>query len=81
MAPSCSEVHVVIYRDEIAVTVVGVYTNLADANAECLSLGDEAGIALTGGTGAKGDDEPVRWDSAAGVVCWVETHQVKGARS
>lgn len=79
-------VHLVIHRDDTAVTIVGVYASLTDANTECISRGGEVGIQLTGGSEepVPGDMrdvpvEPMRWDSAEGVSCWVETHHVRAA--
>ncbi|TWU71869.1 hypothetical protein ED733_003666 [Metarhizium rileyi] len=86
--PSRSPVHLVLYRDDTTVTVIGVYASLRDGNAECVSLGKDAGMQLTGEEGEMAPEheelmavEPVRWDSVAGVSCWVETHEVQVARS
>lgn len=88
MPPDRPPVHLVIHRDDATVTVVGVYARLTDANTECIFLGKEAGMQLTGESGETAPDgrelmpiEPMRWDSVAGVSCWVETHHVKLARS
>ena len=78
-------VFVLLHRDEVASTtlVLGVYADLQDANDECLAQAARAGVSLEHQSSTSGPDtqhlspvEPVRWDTAEGISCWVEEHAV-----
>lgn len=86
-SPVGSTVYIALWRDAASseFVVLGAYDSVADANARVRRLGREQ---LSDGlanlqepdpkmrhTGA----EPLRWDTADGLSCWVESHEVKGA--
>ena len=82
---SPSAVYVLQHRDAAASTtlVLGVYADLQDANDDCLAQAARAGVFLERRSSTSGPDtqhlspvEPVRWDTAEGISCWVEEHAV-----
>lgn len=84
---SFTQVYVLQYHDGDSVTVLGVFADLQDANHECICHAREAGITLTTESSTLGPDkghilpiEPVRWDTADGVSCWVEEFTVAPKR-
>ena len=84
MGPPPSKVYIVIHSDPAGATVVlGVFAALQDANDECFSRARAEGVMLksdSSTTGASRDHivpvEPVRWDTADGVSCWVQGFNV-----
>jgi hypothetical protein len=77
-------VYILLYRDMSTATVVSVFGNLSDANNECLRLAEEASVTLEQSSPTTGPDkahmtpiEPMRWDTAEGISCWVEQHAVR----
>ncbi|KAG5979451.1 hypothetical protein E4U55_005164, partial [Claviceps digitariae] len=59
---SRKSVHVVIHRDDMTVTIAGIYTTLYAANVECLRLCGEGNVAA---------EEPrsgVSWYSPEGIA-------------
>jgi hypothetical protein len=79
-------VYVVVYNDDCGAApaaILGVFSQLQDANAECQRHAAVAGFRLSSDSGTAGPDrghlvpvEPMRWDSPEGVSCWVEEHAV-----
>jgi hypothetical protein len=80
-----SSVYLVLWRDSASAEflVVAAYATLTDANSHARRMGNEIlsdGLTSLGasepdlrGIGA----EPLRWDTADGLSCWVEEHVVK----
>ncbi|KFA63844.1 hypothetical protein S40285_04461 [Stachybotrys chlorohalonatus IBT 40285] len=82
-----TRVYVLVYQDSTTVTVLGVFANLQDANAVCTMQAVDAGVSLTRSQSTDGPDaehmlpfEPLRWDTADGVSCWVEEHALTSNR-
>ncbi|KAK1255436.1 hypothetical protein MKX08_009431 [Trichoderma sp. CBMAI-0020] len=80
-------VHIILHQDGAAVTVLGVFEELQDANRDCLFQATQAGIQLLQESPTQGPDknhiapiEPARWDTPDGVSCWVESHTVEPSR-
>ncbi|KAL6864093.1 hypothetical protein J3F83DRAFT_762357 [Trichoderma novae-zelandiae] len=80
-------VYLILHQDGVAVTVLGVYEELQDANRDCLWQASQAGIDLLQDSPTTGPDkyhilpvEPARWDTPDGVSCWVESHVVVPSR-
>jgi hypothetical protein len=78
-------VYILLHQDLTTAAVVAVFTSLCDANVHCLGLAAQAGIRLEQPSPTCGPDgqsmtplEPLRWDTADGVSCWVEQHAVRG---
>ena len=81
-----NSVYLVLWRDSASseFLVTAVYATLTDANRHARRLGNEV---LSDGLTSLGDPEPdlrglgaepLRWDTADGLSCWVEEHVVKG---
>src|SRR5687768_5536443 len=84
---SYSTVYVLLYRDDTTATALSVFSDLQDANQECLRQGRQSGLELTSDSSTTGPDkgsilpiEPLRWDTADGASCWVEAHEVSPKR-
>lgn len=82
-----SKVYVLLYRDDDTATALAVFSDLQDANEECLSHAKGAGLDLMTESSTTGPDkgvllpiEPIRWDTADGASCWVEEHQIAAKR-
>lgn len=76
-------VYVVLWRDASSgdFLALGAFETLADANAEVRRRGSEQlsdGLTHSNSEADAGgiDAEPLRWDTADGVACWVEQHRV-----
>ncbi|KAI5462101.1 hypothetical protein BGZ63DRAFT_403370 [Mariannaea sp. PMI_226] len=72
MAPS---VYILLHHDTSSggtPTILSVFSDLTDANTACLQQAIEANVE----TGARSPRDLQRWESAEGVVCWVEKHTV-----
>ncbi|KAM0510185.1 hypothetical protein ACHAQF_002234 [Verticillium nonalfalfae] len=77
-------VYVLLWRDcgGNEFVALGAYAHLKDANTEAKRLGKEQ---LSDGLTYSSmqadlkaqDSEPLRWDTADGISCWVERHEVK----
>ena len=81
---SHANVYVLLYGDPVVTTLLGVFADLQDANEACLRHAAEAGVELVRDSPTSGPDshhlvpvEPMRWDVADGLSCWVEEHSVK----
>ncbi|KAL2757993.1 hypothetical protein ACRALDRAFT_1061263 [Sodiomyces alcalophilus JCM 7366] len=76
--PTPKDVFLVLWRDDESgdFAIIGVYSTIADANIEAHRMGHDH--LANGVTWAPVDEmEPLRWDTAEGVSCWVEQHAVK----
>ena len=76
-------VYMLLYADTNTTNVLGIFADLQDANHECIRYAAEADIDLTSDSSTTGPDqehflplEPLRWDSAEGISCWIEEHTV-----
>ena len=84
MGPPPSKVYIVMHSDPAGATVVlGVFAVLQDANDECFSRARAEDVTLTSESSTTGPSrdhmmpiEPVRWDTADGVSCWVQGFDV-----
>ena len=82
------KVYILLYSDPIGGTVVlSVFASLQDANDECFSQARAAGVTLKSESPTMGPSpgfmqpvEPVRWDTAEGVSCWVQGFDVTPRR-
>ena len=69
---------IVLYQEDgEKATVLGLFKNLSQANGKCIGKAAELDVTLSIiEQGVVKDTEPIRWDTAAGVSCWVEGHEV-----
>jgi len=82
------KVYILLFNNASDNTVVlDVFADLQDANDECLRQAELADVTLSNEYSTKGPDgahqspvEPVRWDTAEGVCCWVEAFAVQPRR-
>ncbi|KAK0387299.1 hypothetical protein NLU13_5612 [Sarocladium strictum] len=84
---SLDKVYVLLYRDDITATAIAVFSDLQDANHQCLQQATQSGLDLTSESSTTGPDkgallpiEPIRWDTADGASCWVEEHEIAPKR-
>ncbi|KAH7325784.1 hypothetical protein B0I35DRAFT_405130 [Stachybotrys elegans] len=81
-------VYVLMHQDSgVGATVLGVFADMSDANERCLRQATDLGVPLVRESPTEGPDhqhnrpmEPMRWDTAEGVSCWVEEHRVEPCR-
>jgi hypothetical protein len=83
-SPPPPSVYVLLHNDSVATVVLAVFAELQDANTECLRQAARADVDLTRESSTHGPDkgthspvEPLRWDTADGVSCWVEEFRVE----
>ncbi|ROT41495.1 hypothetical protein SODALDRAFT_331230 [Sodiomyces alkalinus F11] len=79
--PSPNRIFLVLWRDDQngEFVIVGVYSSIEDANIEARRMGEDL---VNGVTQVPiNETEPLRWDTAEGLSCWVEQHEIRGSQS